>query len=568
MSPTFLFDGECGFCRHWTSYWKKLVGKRVAFVTLQDAQRDLTTVRFIGNDGVEYQGARAVAELLTFAPGKSWFKWLYLHAYPLAVLSEWMYKRVASCRSCAAHATHFLWGKQLEPSTFLFTRRLFLRLLGLVYLIAFLSFYVQIPGLIGEHGLLPLGEYLQSVKAALGNSAFLHLPTLAWISSSSSFIGFLSILGAALALLAVIGIQLTPIFFLLWMLYLSLFYAGQTFMSFQWDIFLLEVGFLAIFFAPTKFGDKHDAPHLVIWLYRVLVFRLMFSSGFVKLASGDPSWRNLSALDYHYWTQPLPNTISWFVNQLPAWADHLSVLFMFFVQLVLSFFIFAPRRLRFLAAFGFIALELAIALTGNYTFFSLLTISCVILLFDDQFFRRLPKKIPEIASHTQRRGVQILTGVIIFLLLFNLPTPLRIVNSYGLFAVMTTTRHEIILQGSNDGETWLDYEFKYKPGDVNRALSFVTPHQPRLDWQMWFAALSSYQQNPWLVNLAEHLLRGTFEVTVLLKTNPFAGDPPTYIRAALYDYRFTTREDREATGAWWVREPLGLYLPATSLEHK
>ncbi len=568
MSPTFLFDGECGFCRHWTNYWKKLVGNRVLFQTLQDAGRDLTTARFITKDGIEYQGARAVAELLTFAPGKSWFRWLYLHVYPFASLSEWMYKRVASCRSCAAHATRLLWGKSLEPSTFLFTRRLFLRLLGLVYLIAFLSFFVQIPGLIGEHGLLPVGEYLANAKAALGNSAYLHLPTLAWISPSTSFLGFLSILGAAASLLAVIGIQLTPVFFLLWMLYLSLFYAGQTFMSFQWDIFLLEAGFLAIFFAPTRFGDKHDAPHLVVWLYRVLVFRLMFSSGFVKLASGDPTWRNLSALDYHYWTQPLPNTISWFVHQLPGWADRLSILFMFGVQLVLPFFIFAPRRLRFFAAFGFIALELAIGLTGNYTFFNLLTISCVILLFDDQFFRRLPKKIPDVASHAQRRAAQMLTAVIVFLLLFHIPTSLRIVNSYGLFAVMTTERHEIILQGSNDGETWLDYEFTYKPGDVHRAPGFVAPHQPRLDWQMWFAALSSYEQNPWFVHLAEALLRGTPEVTDLLATNPFAGDPPTYVRAALFDYRFTTAQERQETGAWWARESLGLYLPVASLERK
>ncbi|MBI5794225.1 lipase maturation factor family protein [Candidatus Uhrbacteria bacterium] len=568
MQPTFLFDGECGFCRHWVTYWKKMVGTRVTFVTLQESHRDLTTALFIGPDGVEYQGARAVAELLLFAPGKGWFRWMYVHLYPFALASDWFYKRVASCRTCGARATHLLWGKNLEPSTFLFTRRLFLRLLGLVYLIAFLSFYVQIPGLIGEHGLLPVGEYLASAKTVLGNSAYFHIPSLAWISSSSSFLGFLSILGAVLAALAVIGIQLTPIFFLLWMLYLSLFYAGQTFMGFQWDIFLLEAGFLAIFFAPTRFGDKHDAPHVVVWLYRLLVFRLMFFSGFVKLASGDPTWANLSALDYHYWTQPLPNTISWFVNQLPTWVDHVSMLFMFFVQLVLPFFIFAPRRLRFLAAFGFIVLELMIGITGNYTFFNLLTIACVVLMFDDQFFRRLPKRAVPIASHTQRRAAQVLTGVIVFLLLFNLPTPLRIVNSYGLFAVMTTSRHEIILQGSNDGERWLDYEFKYKPGDVNRAPPFVAPHQPRLDWQMWFAALTPYQENPWFTNLAEALLRSTPEVLDLLLSDPFEGDPPKYVRGALYGYRFTTSDEREETGAWWVREPLGLYLPVASLEHK
>jgi hypothetical protein len=325
----------------------------------------------------------------------------------------------------------------------------------------------------------------------------------------------------------------------------------------------------------------------------------MFSSGFRKLASGDPTWRNFTALDFHYYTQPLPTPIAWYMYQLPEWFHKLSVGVMFSIELVIPFFVFAPRRLRFVAASAIIFLQVLIMLTGNYTFFNLLTIALCLLLFDDVFLQRfLPKKLKETTDKKQliseprskfaykQIGVGVLAAIIIFLGSIqlggvivryqNLPhvfqkvflwsSPFRIVNSYGLFEVMTSSRPEIIIEGSNDGQDWLEYGFKYKPGDPKRSLPWVEPHQPRLDWQMWFAALGNYQNNPWFVNLMVRLLQGSPEVIRLLEKNPFPLSPPKYLRAVLHEYRFADLDTKHATGAWWQRELKGLYFPVISLK--
>ncbi len=324
----------------------------------------------------------------------------------------------------------------------------------------------------------------------------------------------------------------------------------------------------------------------------------MFFSGFRKLSSGDLTWRNFTALDFHYYTQPLPTPVAWYMYQMPEWFHKFSVGFMFFIELVVPFFIFAPRRFRFAAAAGVIFLQVLIALTGNYTFFNLLSITLCVLLFDDTFLQRfLPKRLREAMDTRQLRGesrstfslkqlgIGILAGTIIFLGSIqiagvivkyqNLPgvlqktllwvSPLRIVNNYGLFEVMTTSRPEIIIEGSDDGQNWLEYGFKYKPGDLKRPPPWVAPYQPRLDWQMWFAALGSYQDNPWFINLMVRLLQGSPDVTGLLEKNPFPSRPPRYIRAVLYEYRFTDIHTRRATGAWWQRELKGLYFPPVAL---
>jgi lipase maturation factor 1 len=333
---------------------------------------------------------------------------------------------------------------------------------------------------------------------------------------------------------------------------------------------------------------------IFIWLLRFLLFRLMFMSGVVKLASGDPTWSNLTALDFHYWTQPLPTPLAWFASQMPLWTKQLSTLIMFFIELVVPFTFFMPRRIRFIGAWLTIFLQLTIILTGNYTFFNWLTIALCILLFDDDALRRwFPGHFRDIlqarASAIKRAAAVVLAALLVFLggiqvarLLDqrinprNLPTPLaeltrrtsafHLSNGYGLFAVMTKTRPEIIVEGSNDGEEWLPYTFKFKVGDVYRAPPIVAPHQPRLDWQMWFAALGSYQNNPWFVSFVRHLLLGSPEVLALLESNPFPDNPPAFIRARLYQYRFSDSEARAADGAWWMREDAGIYLPAVSLD--
>jgi lipase maturation factor 1 len=521
-----------------------------------------------------------------------------------------------------------------SPQPYLLTRWLFLRLLGVIYFIVFVSLWVQLSGLIGSQGILPAADFLQAVHAQIESESYYLLPTLFWLNASDNFLHIICGSGAFLSLLLIASIAPGPVLLLLWAFYLSLTVVGQDFLGFQWDNLLLETGFLAIFFAPWQLWSKlsHEAsPSLaMLWLLRWLLFKLMFSSGAVKLLSGDPTWHDLTALNFHYETQPLPTWTSWYIHQLPEGFQKTSVLFMFAVELVVPFLIFAPRRLRFIACAALIALQLLIILTGNYAFFNWLAITLCLPLLDDTFLRRLiparfvpqfdqqsaTDSLPSAASKTDpaiapslpppsaeeskishfsslispveagRKYLLMALAIIIFLLssaqmarmVVPLPravqqalawvAPFRTINNYGLFAVMTTTRPEIIIEGSNDGETWLAYEFKWKPGDPQRRPRFVAPHQPRLDWQMWFAALSTYENNPWLINFMIRLLEGSPEVLALLEHNPFPNAPPRYIRAMLYLYRFTNFTTAQPDGAWWQRELRLRYAPVLSLPNE
>ncbi|MEO8392676.1 MAG: lipase maturation factor family protein [Chloroflexota bacterium] len=480
------------------------------------------------------------------------------------------------------------------------TRWLFLRALGLVYLCAFGSLAVQITGLIGSQGILPAGNFLRSIANVYSApDRYTLLPTLAWINSGDGFLQFLCVGGALLALLLILDIATMPVLALLWVFYLSLVNIGQDFLAFQWDILLLEVGFLAIFLAPfhllPRISRQRAPSQVVIWLFRWLLFRLMFSSGVVKLVSGDPNWRNLTALSYHYWTQPLPTPLAWVMAQLPASFMQFSTVFTFLVELGVPFLFFMPRRIRFVGGLLTIALQVFILLTGNYTFFNWLTIALCILLFDDEALRRFfPRRMRDLQERRASRVKRVIVVPLAALLLFvsglqlislldprvssrdlppalaqvyNRASGLYLTNGYGLFAVMTTTRPEIIIEGSRDGQMWLPCEFLYKAGDVNRLPAYVAPYQPRLDWQLWFAALGDYNSNPWFVSLVHRLLQGSPDVLALLAYNPFPDAPPTYIRAQLYQYRFTDAAQHSATGAWWTRELVGAYLPPLTLEN-
>src|SRR5215475_8404811 len=392
------------------------------------------------------------------------------------------------------------------------------------------------------------------------------------------------IAGATLSALMVAGVNLRSVRIAVFVLYLSLVVAGQEFMGYQWDALLLEAGFLAIFLGSST---------LIVKLFRWLLFRLMLLSGAVKLLSHDPAWNSFTALPVHYETQPLPTPLAWYFYQLPAWFQRFSVGFVFFVELLVPFLILAPRRLRICAACMITALQILIALTGNYAFFNLLTVALCVFVLDDAFFQRslaraIARRISLAISDNSariwvRRSCVVVYALILFVSGFEMMgtfsgvhwmpakklvaaiAPFEIVNTYGLFAVMTTTRPEIIIEGSCDGETWLPYEFKYKPGRLDGPPTWVAPHQPRLDWQMWFAALGTYRSNPWILQFMARLLEGSPEVSNLLRNNPFPKAPPRYLRANLYEYHFTDPDQKGKIGNSWRRELKGEYVPAISL---
>ena len=474
---------------------------------------------------------------------------------------------------------------------------LFLRLLGLIYLAAFVSLASQIRGLVGGDGILPAAEFLAQHRH-WGPNRFWRVPTLCWLNCSDGFLLWQAWGGAALACLLIVGLAPVPVLVVLWALYLSLFTVGRIFLGYQWDVLLLEAGFLAIFLAPLEivphFPSVTEPPLLVVWLFWWLLFRLMFSSGAVKLRSGDPTWRNFTALCRHYETQPLPTPLAWYAHQLPAAIQKVSVAVMFVIELFVPFLIFAPVPARGLVAVVFMVFMLLIQATGNYCFFNLLGIAVSVLLLGDDVllaaFRLLWPNLALPASAVVAPdwwnwlivAVAILIAVLslapvvrLFRLevrwpgwlarWFDVFDPFRLVNSYGLFALMTTERAEIIIEGSQDGVNWRAYEFKWKPGSVGRAPRFVAPHQPRLDWQMWFAALGYYPNHPWFSRLLVRLLEGSAPVLALLKENPFPKAPPRYVRGLLFEYRFTNRLQRRATGAWWQREQRGNYCPTLEL---
>jgi predicted DCC family thiol-disulfide oxidoreductase YuxK len=614
--PLLVFDGDCNFCTLWIRRWQQITGDALDYLPSQDknvaaqfpeipSEQFQKSVQLIETDGEVFSGAEAVFRALAKNQKWQWPLRFYEKSPALAEFTERAYQFVAGHRTGFSRLTRWIWGRHIEQPNYFLTRWIFLRALGVIYLVAFVSLWAQISGLIGHNGILPADHFMSAVNQqcdaqGIGLERFHLLPTLCWFDSSDGFLNFQCIAGMILAGLLIFGIAPAPCLALLWLLYLSLVTVGRDFLGFQWDNLLLEAGFLSIFLTPLQLLPKSSSEtppsKIILWLLRLLLFKLMFSSGCVKLASGDPNWRNLTALTFHYYTQPLPTWIAWYANQLPLWFQKFSCIGMFTIELGAPFLIFAPRRIRFFGGAAIAFLQILILLTGNYTFFNLLTLALCLLLLDDFVLKKLlPSKLPTqfnnptIQRFTKFKWPRFLTIplAIIFIaisffqivaifgarspMLFPIAAadewlaPFRTINNYGLFAVMTVERHEIIVEGSDDRVHWLSYEFAYKPGDVKKRPAFIAPFQPRLDWQMWFAALGSYGQNPWFENFCIRLLQGSPQVLSLLEKNPFPKHPPRYIRAELYDYHFTNFAERRATGAWWKRKFIREYLPPVSL---
>jgi lipase maturation factor 1 len=584
--PLVIFDGHCGFCRIWIEYWKMITRGRLAYAPSQEVGSRYPQIRpaefaesvqLVLASREVLRGAKAVFLTLTYAPGMAWLLWAYEHVPGFGAVTEGAYRWIAAHRTFFYHVTRLTFGKRIRPLKTAKVEWLFLRLLAAIYFVAFASLAVQVTGLIGDRGILPAAGYFAAVSKLLGASAYWTLPSIFWVAHGDRFLEAMSWTGAAISVLlfsALLAGYLERIALVcLYVLYLSLCMAGQDFLSFQWDALLLETGFLAIFLGNSK---------IVVLLFRWLLFRLMFLSGAVKLTSHDPVWRDSTALAFHYMTQPLPTTLAWYMYQLPLGFQRFSTAAALFIELLIPFLFFAPRRWRFWGAGLVLFLQTLIFLTGNYTFFNLLTMSLCLFLFDDYALEKLRLRARN--AWTSRPAAIAAAAVILVLsvsgvwqvffaapfesegALVRIAQPFQIANTYGLFATMTTSRPEIIVQGSNDGETWVDYDFRYKPGDLRQPPRWVQPYQPRLDWQMWFAALSDYRSSPWFTNFMVRLLQGSPAVVGLLAGNPFPAAPPKYVRAELFDYSFTDFATRRATGQWWKRTPRGLYFPRISLE--
>lgn len=461
----------------------------------------------------------------------------------------------------------------------------FARLTGLSYFFAFLSLYFQMPGLIGTDGILPAKDLLSRASQALGPGAPWALPSLTWIlGASNNSLHLIALTGLISSILLTFGLLRPLSAALPWLCWLSFVNIGQDFLSFQWDTLLLEAGFLVILLEkpsllPTAPG--RDVPPLLLrtaaWF---LVFRLMLSSGLVKLLSGDPTWSDLSAMSYHFFTQPIPNPLSWFAHQLPGCS--FGTLATLLLELVVPFAVLIPHpRARLVAGISFLGLMLLVAFTGNYAYFNLLTAALSLTLIENRYWPRPLhlKKIPLPWTPVPWRHLCSFAALIQLSVAFPvllataglaprmaLPllgswerifAPWHLTSGYGLFAVMTVRRPELILEHSSNGADWQPLIFRYKAGPPDRIPPQVAPFQPRLDWQMWFAALSAERgQLPgWFAEFVKKLRAGSPAVTKLLAPSQPILTPNTYLRIRMDQYRFTTPAERSATGHWWHITP-------------
>jgi hypothetical protein len=463
---------------------------------------------------------------------------------------------------------------------------LFLRLLGLVYVAAFVSLAVQIRALAGAEGINPIGDQLERAGDVYGGLKYLQYPSLFWLAAGDAALLAVAWGGALLGLVLFLGRDDRALLILLYLCWLSLFHAGQRFTSFQWDYLLLEVGFLAILLPG---GGR-----LVVWLFRWVLFKLRFLSGLSKLLSGDEGWRQLTALRHYFETQPLPHAGGWYAHQLPDWLLRTGAAGTLVVELVVPLFFLLPRRFRHAAAWLTILWQLLIIATSNHNFINLLTIVLCLFLFDDRALARaLPQRLASWAAERSPLPVRPRTWVAalaVALALVLVPAglvaaaemvrrepiawlsgwvgylkPYRVANRYHIFPTIDTERFAVQVEASRNGRDWVPLAWRYAPDDPAAMTPFIVPHQPRLDWQLWFVPKGP----PFLPDFERFLLRlleGSPAVTALLATPPFGEEPPSHLRVRVYRYRFATPEERAERGVWWVREDRGPFWPLPRLD--
>lgn len=470
--------------------------------------------------------------------------------------------------------------------SYLRARWIWLRCLGLIFFSAFYSLAFQIHGLIGTRGILPARGYLSELSQLLGPLQRLwYAPTLLWIDSGDRALTGVVAAGLVASLLIVANVAPRWMIGLCTLMFLSCIAALQDFSSYQSDGMLLEAGFVSLFFAPGGLRPglaAQDPPsRMSLFMLRWEWFRIYFESGVVKLASGDPHWRDLTAMDEYYQNGPLPSWPGWYVQQLPHWYHGGTVILTLIVELFLVWAVFLPKKARLACFLVVSALQVGIIATANYAFLNYLVLALGILLVDDETFARLrfrhvqeSQRAETPAFRIRRRFEGAVLGVVLYAtvaaFLFqgsllalpaNLLAPFRIANAYGLFAVMTEARYEIEFQGSNDGVSWTAYPFRYKPQDVREPPGFFAPYQPRFDWNLWFASLGPASQSPWVMLAEQRLLEGSRPVLKLFRSDPFEGRPPRMVRTVVWQYWFTSLDEKRRTGAWWKRREIGEFMP-------
>ena len=496
--------------------------------------------------------------------------------------------------------------EEAQPySTHLYPRWLFLRAIGLIYFSAFYSLIFQIKGLIGPNGILPASELLHAVPQYFpGLARFWYAPTLLWFSSSNRALEIICWAGLIASILVVLNIWPRAALLICFVTFLSFVSAARDFSGYQSDGMLLEAGFICLFFAPPGLlpglARSHPPSRASLYLLRWEWFRIYFESGVVKLASGDRSWRSLTAMDDYYQNGPLPTWIGWYAHQLPHWFHASTVVLTLGVELVIVWMLFLPRRFRIICFCIVTPFEAGIILTANYTFLNYLVLSLGILLVDDKFLEailparlrefiagrdvrawtvKVPAKLRSAFSAVKMSIAGLALGMVFYvtatiLIQMFIPgipfpegpmrwlDPFRIANRYGLFANMTHERYEIEFQGTRDGKTWIPYPFRYKPQDLIAAPGIYAPYQPRFEWNLWFASLDSWRRSPFVVATEEQILKNSPDVLALFASDPFKGEPPRAVRAVIYQYWFTDMATKRTQGTWWRRDLLGRYCPA------
>lgn len=503
-------------------------------------------------------------------------------------------------------------------------RWLFLRAIALIYFSAFFSLLFQIRGLIGPHGLLPATQYLPQVAAAFGSLRFWYAPTLLWFSTGPHMLMAICWVGLIASVLATMNLWPRLNFLICFICYLSFIGAAQAFADYQSDGMLLAAGFLVLFLAPRGFWPGWGLKSIPIRAARLLLlwewFRIYFESGLVKLESGDPTWRNFTAMYHYYQNGPLPTWIGWYIEHLPHWFQRATAGATLSMELGVVFLAFLPRRWRIFCFCYVTVFQIGVILTANYAFLNYLVLALGILLLEDRtLLRFVPArwrsrfKAPEAATKTNtetadaasgedstsaavarpsrrplvvRRGFRTFRlSIVTFILCWvfygaTLPlvqliwrgvplpeqpvyalAPFRIANRYGLFAVMTPARYLIEFQGSNDGVHWRTYPYRYQPQDVHQAPGIYAPYQPRFDWNLWFASLGNWTHYQFVLNAEARLLLRSPSVIHLFASNPFPTAGPEYVRTVVWQYWFSTPKEKHTQGVWWARKPLGLYAP-------